>query len=112
MKNSKVLKGFLIISGLLLIFVGGSILFNPVGFTAKNGIDLGGNISLLNDVRSSGSLFLLIGVFILLGSFIQKLIYTSSFLVIIGYLGVGFGRVVSILSDGMPADGLIKAYKR
>ena len=109
MKNSKVLKGFLIISGLLLVFVGASILFTPVAFTAKNGIELGGNISLLNDIKSTGGLFLVSGLMVMLGTIKSRLAYTSTVISIVTFLAVGVGRTISIILDGMPAEGLIKA---
>jgi len=48
MKNSKTLKIILIISGLIGIGVGASILAIPVSFYATNNINIEGNISLLN----------------------------------------------------------------
>lgn len=109
MKNSKVVKVYLILAGLLLTFVGASILFTPVEFTAKNGIDLGGNVSLLNDIRSSGGLYLAMGVTIILGGFVSRLVFISTLTSIITYLAVGAGRAMSIVLEGMPAEGLVKA---
>jgi len=109
MKNSKVLKTILFLSGLLLIAVGTAILLTPVAFTARNGIDLGGNISLLNDIRGNGGVLLGSGVLIMLGAFIHKLSFTSIMVSIVVYLSFGMARVLSIILDGMPADGLVKA---
>lgn len=50
MKNSKVLRMVLFISGLIATGIGGEILFLPAAFHATNGIDLGGNSSLLSEV--------------------------------------------------------------
>lgn len=109
MKNSKVVKGYLGLAGLLLVMIGGMVLFNPVEFKLGQGVDLGDDVSILNDVRASGALYLAIGLTLISGIFISRLTYTSTLLAIIGYLSVGIGRVVSIVLDGMPVDGLFKA---
>ena len=109
MENSKLLKIILFISGLLLLIIGSAILFAPIAFSARNGIDLGGNINLLNDTRAAGASLLVSGLVILLGAFIQKLTYTSVIIAIIAYLSYAIGRLISILMDGMPTEGIIKA---
>ena len=109
MKNSKPLKIILFISGLLLAVIGSAILFAPIGFSARNGIELGKNISLLNDTRAAGAGLLISGLVILLGAFIQQLSFTSIIISIIAHLSYGFGRLISIVIDGVPTEGLIKA---
>ena len=109
MKNSKVLKIFLIISGLLLTFIGGSTLFMPVEIKASSGIDLAGNISILNDIRASAALILSLAILLLLGAFNKKLTYTSSLISFLLFLSLGLGRALSMLLDGMPVDAMVKA---
>ena len=109
MKNSKVLKTVLIISGLVLTGVGGAILFIPGAFFATNGIDLGENISLLNEIRPPGGALLASGIVIMLGAFVAKLTFTSAVISIVMYLSYGISRVLSIAIDGMPAEGLVMA---
>ena len=109
MENSKVLKAILFISGLLLTIIGGAILFVPVAFSARNGIELGDSISLLNDIRASGALMLAGGLLILSGAFISRLRFTATMVSILMFLSLGIGRIVSIVMDGMPAEGLVKA---
>jgi hypothetical protein len=109
MKNSKVLKTILFFSGLLLTVVGAAILFAPVASSARNGIELGSNISLLNDVRASGGVVLGSGVLILLGAFMARLTFTSTVVSIVIYLSYGISRILSIVMDGMPVEGLVRA---
>ena len=109
MKNSKVLKTFLVISGLLLTFIGGATLFMPVEMKGSAGIDISGSISVINDVRASGTVILAVGILSILGAFVKKLTYTSSLASFLLFLSLGVGRVISILIDGMPVDGLVKA---
>ncbi|MTI32141.1 DUF4345 domain-containing protein [Xanthovirga aplysinae] len=109
MKNSKVLKTFLIISGLLLTFIGGTTLMMPVEMKAGAGIDIAGNISVINDVRASSALILAIAILTIIGAFKKNLTYTSSLVSFLLFLSIGAGRLLSILQDGMPVDGLVKA---
>ena len=73
MRNSKVLKTFLVVSGLLLTFIGSATLFMPVEMKGGSGIDIAGNISVINDVRASSALFLAIAVLTILGAFLKKI---------------------------------------
>jgi hypothetical protein len=107
MKNSKVLKTILFISGLIGIGVGGAILFMPITFFATSGIDLSGNVSLLNEIRPSGGALLASGMLILLGVFVAKLTFTSLVLSILLYLSYGISRILSITIDGIPAGILV-----
>ena len=109
MKDSKVLKAFLIFSGLLLTFIGGATLFMPVAIKASSGVDLAGNVSVLNDIRASAALILGLAILIISGAFVRKITYTSSLISFLVFLSLGIGRIISILSDGMPVDPIVKA---
>jgi len=109
MKNSKVLKIILFISGLVAIGVGGSILTVPVSFYATNNINIEGNISLLNEIRASGGVLLASGILIFLGTFVAKLTFTSTVIASLLYLSYGLSRILSVVIDGMPAEGLVQA---
>jgi len=107
MKNSKVLKVVLIVAGLVGMAVGGANLFIPVEFNASSGIELGKNISLINEMRASGGGLLLSGIIIFLGAFVSRLSFTSTLLATILYLGYGFSRLFSMMVDGMPSHNLV-----
>ena len=109
MQNSKVLKVILFICGALILIPGLIALFNPVGFTARNGVDIMGNISMLNDYRGMGGMLLGSGIIILLGVLHHRMAFTSTVVAIVMFLTLALGRFVSIILDGMPADGLFKA---
>jgi len=109
MKNSKILKIILIISGLIAIGVGGSILTIPVSFYATNNINIEGNISLLNEIRASGGALLACGITIFLGAFVTKLTFTATVIASLLYLSYGLSRILSMRIDGMPAEGLVQA---
>lgn len=109
MKNSKVLKAYLIVSGLLLTFIGGATLIKPVFMKGNAGIDVAGQISVINDIRASGAFILAIAILSLLGAFIKRLTYTSVVALFTLFIALGIGRLMSILIDGMPVEGLVHA---
>ncbi|MEL6560667.1 MAG: DUF4345 domain-containing protein [Bacteroidota bacterium] len=109
MKNTKLLKGYLILTGLLLIFIGGSTLMFPVQMKSGAGIDIAENISVINDVRATSAVLLFFAMLSFLGAFIEKLSFTSNLVIVLLFLSIGLGRVISIVIDGMPVDGLVKA---
>ena len=107
MKSSKILKTYLIFSGLLLIFFGGATLLMPLELKASFGINIPQNIDVLNDIRAYSALSLAIGILTVLGAFKSKLTYTSSLVVFIQFLALGFGRLLSMLLDGIQVAGII-----
>jgi len=109
MKNSKALQAILIISGLIAISIGATILFFPVMFHASSGIDLGGNVSLLSETRAPGAALFVSGILMMLGAFVREMTFTSLVLTVLVYLSYGFARVFSMMVDGMPAESLITA---
>ena len=107
MNNPKTLKVTLMLSGLIGVYVGIEILFFPIAFYATSGIDVAGDVSLLNEVRASGGALLLSGIIIILGAFLPRLAFTSILISTVLYLSYGFSRVVSMVIDGRPADILV-----
>jgi len=109
MKNSKVLKVLLFISGLIAASIGAAILLMPTTFYASNGIDLTGNISLLNEIRASGGALLAAGILIISGSFMHRLTFTALVVASMLYLSYGLSRILSFGIDGIPSEGLVQA---
>ncbi len=106
MKNSKVLKTYLIYSGVLLIFFGGATLLMPLELKASFGVIIPQDINVLNDIRAYSALGLAIGILAILGAFKRKLTYTASLVVFIQFLALGFGRSLSMLLDGIQVEGI------
>lgn len=109
MQNSKILKGILFICGLIFIIAGSVALFAPVGFTARNGINITGNLSLFNDYRGMGGLLFGAGIIIMLGVIHARMAFTSTVVAAVVYMTFSLSRILSVLLDGVPADGLVKA---
>ena len=109
MNNSKILKIYLFVSGFILTAIGGLTAFNPVTIKANEGIQIAENASALSDVRSFGMLLVAMALFSFSGSIkssLRKPATISSFLL---FLSLGIGRLLSMLLDGMPSNGMVKA---
>lgn len=108
MKNSKVLKIILIISGLVAAGVGAAILFIPMAFYAGSGINIGSDISLLNEIRAMGGGLLVVGILVMSGAFVAKLTFTATVISMLMYLSYGLSRIMSIAIDGLPVNALVQ----
>ncbi len=106
MKSSKILKTYLIFSGVFLIFFGGATLLMPLELKASFGVIIPQDINVLNDIRAYSALGLAIGILAILGAFKPKLTYTASLVVFIQFLALGFGRSLSMLLDGIQVEGI------
>lgn len=108
MQNTKVLKAILIISGLIVMAVGASLLLTPVAMYQSVDTDISGMTNLLSDLRATGSSLLILGILIVLGAFIPRLTYTATLVACILFLSYGTARIYSIVVDGMPAELLVQ----
>ena len=109
MKNSKVVKTILVISGLIATAIGAATLFAPEAFLGTSGIDLGGQVSLFSQIRAPGAAMLGSGLIMLLGVFVSQLTFTSTVISTLVFLGYGVGRIVSMATDGMPVQDMVAA---
>ena len=100
---------FLAIAGLLLLAIGGSIVFAPHSFYAGNGITLGDDPNLLSEIRAPGGLLAASGLLILLGAFRAGVRSRAMALAVLVYGSFGIARLVSMAFDGLPASGVIAA---
>jgi len=108
MKDSKVLKGILILLGVLLIFMGFWRLIDPIAFYEYSGLILSEDAGLLNEARGTGGAIIGFGLLIMLGAFKKKLAYTSTIVAIVLFFGFGIARVISVVLDGNPGEALYK----
>jgi len=107
-KNSKVLKGILILIGVLLTIMGFWRLIDPIAFFEYSGLILNDDAGLLNEARGTGGAIIGFGMLILLGAFKKKLTYTSTIVAIVVFFGFGIARVISLALDGNPGEALYK----
>jgi len=104
MKNSKVLKGILILLGLPLIIFGSWRLIDPISFFNFSGLLLSTDAGLLSEARGAGGAILGFGILIFLGAFKKNLSYTSTITAMILFLGFGMARIISLVIDGNPGS--------
>jgi len=108
MKNSKVLKGILILLGLNLIVLGSWRLIDPISFFEMSGLILSQDAGLLNEARGLGGAIIGFGLLIFFGAFKKKLAYTSTLVAIVLFFGFGIARLISFAIDGNPGEALYK----
>ena len=114
MKNSKlgnpaVIRVVLLLSGLIATGVAAGILIAPDAFYAPYGIELDGNTNLTNELKAPAGLLLVLGATILAGAVRAQLITVSTTTAAAVFLSFGLSRVLSMIVDGMPHDGLVSA---
>ncbi|WP_075342384.1 DUF4345 domain-containing protein [Tenacibaculum agarivorans] len=109
MNSLKFLKIYLFVSGLLLSIIGTLTAFNPVKIKANEGIEIAGNASALNDVRSFGILLIATAILAFSGALKTFFTKTASIAIPLLFIALGVGRIISIILDGMPSDGMAKA---
>ena len=99
----------LAVAGLVVVGVGGAVLTAPAAFHAGNGIEFGGNPSLLSETRAAGGALLATGVLVTLGAVVRRLTFTAALVGTAVYLSYGLSRLFSMAVDGLPSTGLVAA---
>ena len=67
MQTTRKHRSLLVISGLIAVAIGSSILISPAQFHATHGIELGSDANLLSEVRAPGGALLMLGLLIGVG---------------------------------------------
>ena len=107
--GSYVIKGLLLISGLLAAGIAATILFAPDAFYAGYGIDASSNVSLANELKASAGMLLIAGLLMLAGVIRTELIIASLGTATVTFLSYGLSRLLSMAIDGVPHSGLVSA---
>jgi len=102
-------KIILSVSGLTAVGIGTAILIIPVPFYAANGIELGSDASLLNEIRAPGGALLTMGLLIFAGLVRAGFARVSMLIGAAIFLSYGLSRGVSIALDGWPDIALVEA---
>ena len=99
----------LVLSGLMLLFVGIMRLSNPAKtYLKSSGIKLANDVDLLNEMRGVSAVMLFGGIIILLGTIIPQLTLTSFVVAILLFLGFLVGRLLGMNSDGKPNKQIVQ----
>ncbi|GII96962.1 DUF4345 domain-containing protein [Sinosporangium siamense] len=107
MRSRTPLTLFLVVSGLALLAVGAALSFSPATLHALNGVELGGDASLLSEIRAPGAALLATGALTIAAVFVSRLAYPALIAGAVVYVAYGLGRILSIAVDGMPASPLV-----
>ena len=106
---AKTQTALLLVAGALLILVSSFILAAPAEFYASNNIELGANVSLLNELKAPAGLLLAAGLFMIGAIFVRSQADTALWLAALIYLSYAGSRCASMAFDGVPATGLVQA---
>ncbi len=109
MTPSKPLQLFLSISGLIAIAIGSIILLAPHALFSSNGVDLGSDPNLLNEIRPPGGALIVMGTLAIGGALVPRLTFTGLLVTTSMYLAYGGSRLLSIAIDGSPSATLWSA---
>lgn len=109
MNNSRATTIFLVLSGIIGLYVGGSLTFFPAELQAQSNIILGENASHFSETRAPGAAILSASLVILIGAFKNTWKFFSLAITALFFLSYGLGRLLSLAIDGMPAEGLFYA---
>nr|BDT37307.1 DUF4345 family protein [Myxococcus sp. MH1] len=107
--RNRMTKGVLLVVGAIGGAIGAALLFTPQAFHGWSGIDHGGQVSLLSEVRAPGGALLACGLLIMAGGIWSRLTFTSLAVSTTLYLSYGMSRLLSLAVDGTPAPELVAA---
>lgn len=108
MKTSTLVKLTLFLSGTIATGVGAGILMVPHAFHGSAGLSLGDDVSMLNEIRASGGLVLVCGLFVFSGAIVPRLAFPATLMSVAVYLAYGLSRVFSMIVDGMPNNTMLQ----
>lgn len=109
MQRTKWEKGTLFFAGITAVGIGAALVLRPDVMHAANGVTLGENASLLSEIRAPGGALLAVGVLLCAAAFVRRLVFAATVAGTVTFLGYGIARVLSMVTDGMPASALVTA---
>lgn len=102
-------RGLVLAAAALALYIGVSLVLDPVGFQEAAGIRMPSDPRLASDLRGSGGVLVSTGLVMLLGAIQRRLWGAALAAGAVVYLSYGFARVVGITLDGV-APQLSVAY--
>lgn len=109
LRSSATNRLVILLSGLVACGIAAAILIAPDAFYASYEIELAGDSNLTNELKAPAGALLLAGLMIIAGSVRTQLIAYSMTTAVALYLSFGLSRVLSMIVDGVPGDGLVRA---
>lgn len=102
-------RPILLVSGVVAVGIAVTILSAPATFYAGYGIELGDNVTLINELKAPAGTLLLAGLLMLAGVFRPELAIVSMATATTVYLSYGLSRLSSMAIDGFPHSGMVSA---
>lgn len=96
----------LVVSGVGLAAVGGLMTFAPTVLFSTNGVQLGSDPNLISEIRGPGGVLFVSGLLLIAAIAIRELRGFASGTAAVVLLGTASGRIVSLMSEGIPAPSL------
>lgn len=109
LKGKYMVKLTLLVSGLVAIGIAATILLAPELFYASYGIQVGGNATLVNELKAPAGVLLVAGMLMLAGVARAEFVRVSLTTASVVYLSYGLARLSSMAMDGLPNSGLVSA---
>lgn len=100
---------YLFLGGLVLIAVGAFISFTPTLYLSQFVQASQINIHILSEMRGMGGSLLVLGLYILIGSFRVKLTKTALSMSVLIFSSFSLFRCIGIIIDGIPNNGILVA---
>ena len=107
--TSAATKVFLGLSGLVAAGIAVAIWTVPSAFYGSYGIDLGGDVNLLNELKAPAGVLFAAGLAILAGAVRSRFEPASMKIAAVLYLSFGASRLASFVTDGLPSESLVSA---
>jgi hypothetical protein len=99
----------LIVSGLVALVIGLTLLFTPENLFAGNPAVLNAGPDLYSEIRAPGGLLAALGGFVLASAAMAALRKSGLTVTAVLYTSYGLARIWSLMVDGHPGDALILA---
>ena len=109
LNGSNMVKLILLVSGLVAVGIAGTILLAPEVFYAGYGIEVAGDMTLVNELKAPAGVLLAAGLLMFAGIFRTDLVKVSLTTASVVYLSYGLARLSSMTMDGLPDSGLVSA---
>ena len=98
------------LSGSTALIIGVCILFVPHAFYAGYGITLAPDASRMSELRAPGAGLAVSGMVMMFGLLRQSMLPVSAVLALTVFSGFPLGRLVSLVTDGVPSTGILGAF--
>ena len=100
---------FLTLSGVIAAGIGIAIWTVPSEFYGSYGIELAGDVNLINELKAPAGVLFVAGLLILKGAIRRRSTTASMTVAAVLYLSFGASRLFSFVVDGMPNDAIVSA---